>query len=293
MSPFFCNGYACRCDCIFLIFLGNGELIYLFLSSKATFQKRLMNGISAIIITLNEEAYIEQCLESLEGIADEIIVVDSYSTDSTEKICRRFNAHFVSHSFSGFMEQKNFSLSLANYPYVLSLDADEMLSDELRSSLLKEKEKLENDGYQINRLNNYCGQWIRHSGWYPDRQLRLFNREKGAWGEMNVHETFHLSEGTSVGRLKGDILHYVCKSRDEFTSKIERYSSMAAAEMFRRGYRSWFLKPLMHMIWRFFRTYIIHLGFLDGKNGLAICADGAWSSYLKYKKLRDLNKSRS
>jgi glycosyltransferase involved in cell wall biosynthesis len=247
-----------------------------------------MPKISAVIITMNEEQLIERCLQSLDDIADEVIVVDSYSTDSTEEICRKYNVKFVQRKFNGFMDQKNYAISLASHPYILSLDADEALSEELQKSLLEVKNDIRFEGYRFNRLSNYCGQWIRHSAWYPDPQLRLFRPEKGNWGLINVHERFIMNHDSRISRLKGDLLHWPCTSKDDLAEKIEKYSDIAAHEYFKSGKRVWAVTPALHMIWRFFQTYFIRLGFLDGKNGFIICKTGAYSSYLKYAKLRKL-----
>lgn len=147
--------------------------------------------------------HIEKCLSSLKGVADEIVAIDSFSSDGTEEICRKFNVRFEKHKFEGFRDQKNYALTLASHRHVLSLDADEALSDKLRESILKVKEKWEYDGYSFNRLNNYCGQWIRHSTWYPDRQLRLFDTERGKWGGMNLHEKIEMIPGSRIYNLKG------------------------------------------------------------------------------------------
>ena len=250
-----------------------------------------MPKISAVIITMNEELFIEQCLRSLDDIADEIIVVDSFSIDSTEEICKKYNVRFVQHAFNGFMDQKNYAVSLANHKYILSLDADEALSDELLNSLREVKKDLKYDGYLFNRLSNYCGQWIRHSAWYPDRQLRLFNSEKGSWGHINVHERFRMIPGSRIRKLKGDLLHWPCISKNDLSGKTETYSDIAAREFFNSDRKTYFFTAPIHGIWRFFLTYIIRLGFLDGRNGYTICSLGAYSSYLKYSKLRKLNKS--
>jgi glycosyltransferase involved in cell wall biosynthesis len=245
-------------------------------------------GISAIIITFNEASSIERCLSSLDGIADEIIVVDSFSDDSTEDLCMKYNARFVKHEFTGFMDQKNFSLTLASFKYILSLDADEAISPELNASLAKIKNNLVSDGYLFNRRNNFCGQWMRHSAWYPDKQLRLFNKEMGKWGTNNVHETFRMVAGSKITRLKGDLLHWSCNSVDDFSAKIRSYSDIAAKEFFKIGKKTTVLTPSIHYIWRLFLTYILHLGFLDGRNGWIVCSLGAKSSYLKYLWLRKL-----
>jgi glycosyltransferase involved in cell wall biosynthesis len=249
-----------------------------------------MPKISAVIITMNEEQLIGQCLQSLDDVADEVIVVDSFSTDSTEQICKKYNVKFVQREFKGFMDQKNYATSLASHPYILSLDADEALSEELQKSILEVKNNIKYEGYTVNRLSNYCGQWIRHSAWYPDPQLRLFKADRGNWGLINVHERFIMNHDSRIRNLKGDLLHFPCTSEDDLTKKIEKYSNIAATEFYETGERAWFITPAFHMIWRFFQTYFIRLGFLDGKNGFIICKTGAYSSFLKYSKLRKLAK---
>jgi glycosyltransferase involved in cell wall biosynthesis len=250
-----------------------------------------MHKISAVIITYNEESFIERCLVSISDVVDEIIVVDSFSTDSTEDICKRFNVKFVKNSFGGFRDQKNFALSLASNKYILSIDADEVLSDNLRKSILSLKENLDADGYLFNRLSNFCGQWIKHSGWYPDRQLRLFSKEKGKWGGYNVHEKIEMEADSVIRRVKGDLLHWPCSSTSDYSEKMEKYSDIAAFELHMAGKRSNIIKPAFHMAWRFFVTYIVRGGFLDGSNGYFICSSDSYYSYLKYKKLRKINRT--
>jgi len=247
-----------------------------------------MSQISAVIISFNEEKYIGRCLASLEGIADEIVVVDSFSTDRTEEICRSFNVKFVKHEFEGDVEQKNFALTLSSNPWVLSLDADESLSEELRDSILREKDTLNFNGYSFNRLNNYCGRWIRHSRWYPDRHLRLFDVSKGRWTGPNPHDTFILNSGCRIKRLKGDILHIIYDSVEEHVDKINRFSTIGAEEYFRAGRKAGPLAPHLHMAWSFFRSYILYAGFLDGHYGYTACMISAMGSFLKYSKLRKL-----
>jgi glycosyltransferase involved in cell wall biosynthesis len=247
-------------------------------------------GISAVIITLNEASSIERCLSSLDGIANEIVVIDSYSSDNTEEICRRYNTRFIKHQFDGYVEQKNYALSQAVYQYVLSLDGDEALSDDLKNSILKIKDNPGSDGYYINRLNNYCGKWMRYSKWYPDKHLRLFNPSKGRWIGPNPHDSFILDPECKTTRLKGDILHWSCSSFEEFYSKILSFSEISAIEYFNNGKKASPFSPVIHFSWRFFLTYILHLGFLDGKEGWTVCFYGAKSSYLKYKRLRILRK---
>jgi glycosyltransferase involved in cell wall biosynthesis len=250
-----------------------------------------MQNISAVIITFNEEMFIERCLQSIKDIADEIIVVDSFSTDSTEAICKKYNVRFVKNSFGGFRDQKNFALSMAAHRYILSVDADEVLSEPLQETLKKLKQNLTADGYMFNRLSNFCGQWIRHSGWYPDRQLRLFDKEKGKWGGFNVHERVEMIRGSRIKKLKGDLLHWPCSSTSDYADKMNKYSDIAAFEYHVAGKKAGILAPIIHMTWRFILTFIIRRGFLDGHNGYIICSSDSYYSYLKYKKLRKINRT--
>jgi glycosyltransferase involved in cell wall biosynthesis len=249
-----------------------------------------MPPISAVIITLNEQDFIGRCLTSLEGIADEIIVVDSFSADSTEEICKKFNVRFIKHEFEGYVEQKNYALSLARYQHILSLDGDEALSEELKKSILKIKDRFEYDGYKFNRLNNYCGKWIRHSRWYPDRQLRLFDSSKGRWVGLNSHDKFRMDRGTRVKRLKGNLFHWCYISFEEHLDKINRFSTISANEYFKAGKKAGLLTAPVHRWWSFFRSYFLWAGFLDGYYGYISCSLTAYTSFLKYAKLRKLNK---
>jgi glycosyltransferase involved in cell wall biosynthesis len=248
-----------------------------------------MPKISAVIITYNEELFIDKCLASLDGIADEIVVVDSFSTDGTEEICKKYNVRFVKHPFEGYRDQKNFALTLATHKNILSLDADEALSDELRNSLFAIKDNWEYDGYLFNRRSNYCGKWIRHSEWYPDRQLRLFYADHGKWGELNLHEKFLMSNGASIGRVYGDLLHWPFTSRQDHIEKMKKYAQIGADEFHKAGKKANIFTPYIHSTWGFIRSYIINLGFLDGRNGYLICSMYAKSTFEKYKKLRHLN----
>jgi glycosyltransferase involved in cell wall biosynthesis len=250
-----------------------------------------MPKISAVIITYNEELFIDKCLASLEGIADEIVVVDSFSTDRTEEICKKYHVRFIKHEFEGYRDQKNFALRQATHKSILSLDADEALSDELRKSILEIKDKWDYDGYRFNRRSNYCGKWIGHSEWYPDRQLRLFFADHGSWGELNLHEKFMMSNGATIGRLKGDLLHWPFSSRQDHVDKMKKYSVIGAQEFHKAGRKASIFTPYIHFAWGFFRSYIINRGFLDGHDGFLICSLYAKSSFNKYKMLRKLNKN--
>ena len=248
-----------------------------------------MPKISAVIITYNEEIFIDKCLASLNGIVDEIVVVDSFSTDATEDICRKYNVRFFKHEFEGFRDQKNYALQLASYKNILSLDADEALSDRLRESIIGIKDKWEYDAYLFNRRSNFCGKWISHSEWYPDRQLRLFYADNGKWGKLNLHEKFLMSNGATIGKLEGDLLHWPFTSYQEHRDKMNKYSIIGAEEFHKAGKKAGLLTPYIHYLWGFFRSYIINRGFLDGRNGYLICSIYAKSTFSKYKKLRLLN----
>jgi glycosyltransferase involved in cell wall biosynthesis len=250
-----------------------------------------MPKISAVIITYNEEQFIDKCLASLKGVADEIVVVDSFSTDTTEDICKKHNVRFIKHAFEGFRDQKNFALQLASYKNILSLDADEALSDQLRESILAVKERWEFDGYVFNRRSNYCGTWINHSEWYPDKQLRMFYTDHGKWGVLNLHEKFMMSNGATIGKMKGDLLHWPFLSLQDHINKMKKYSAIGAEEFHKAGKKANIFTPYIHYLWGFFRAYIVHRGILDGRNGFLICSLYAKSTFNKYKKLRELNRS--
>ncbi len=248
--------------------------------------------ISAVIITYNEEKNIERCLKSLQGIADEIVVVDSYSDDKTAEICQSFNVKFVLHPFEGHIQQKNYAFSQASYDHILSLDADEELSPTLQSSILKVKNKWERDGYEFNRLTNYCGSWIKYAGWYPDTKLRLWKKEKGKWGGTNPHDKLILNKGASKGFLRGDLLHYSFYSIAEHVAQINYFSDIAAKEAFLKGRSASVFQLMLSPGFAFIKNYFFQLGFTGGWQGFTICVNIAFEKFLKYIKLRELNKNK-
>jgi len=247
-----------------------------------------MVKLSAVIITHNEEEHLEKCLSSLLDVADEIVVVDSFSTDNTKIICEKFKVKFVQHAFEGYIEQKNYALSLAQYDYILSLDGDEALSEPLKESIKKIKSDWIFDGYYCNRLNNYCGQWIKHSDWYPDKKLRLFKKGSGEWKGINPHDRFTFKNGNKAGKLKGDLLHWIYKDYKEHNQKVEKFSTIAAQAYFELGIKSSILKIIFRPTWAFFKAYFLRLGFLDGLNGYIICVQTFNVTFLKYIKLKQL-----
>jgi len=250
-----------------------------------------MIQLSVVIITFNEEKNIARCLDSVKDIADDVVVVDSFSTDKTEEICKTKGARFVQHKFDGHIEQKNWAITQAKFPYVLSLDADEALSDELKSSILVVKNNWIKDGYYMNRLTNYCGKWIHHSGWYPDTKLRLWDSRKGKWGGVNPHDKYEMSEGDkTTGFLKGDILHYSYYSVEEHYKQVEKFSAISANVLHAQNKSISYPMILLKSGFKFFRNYFLKLGFLDGKYGFVVCKISARETYLKYLKLYRLNR---
>lgn len=252
-----------------------------------------MIKLSGVIITYNEEEHLEKCLKSLVGVVDEIVVVDSFSTDKTPEICEAYHVIFIQNKFEGYIEQKNYALSHAKNDYILSLDGDEALSNTLKKSILKAKANWSFDGYYCNRLNNYCGQWIKHSDWYPDKKLRLFKKGSGEWKGINPHDRYTLKKGLKAGKLKGDLLHWIYRDYSEHNLKVENFSSIAAQAYFDLGKKSSIWKILFNPTWAFFKAYFLRLGFLDGLNGFVICVQTFNVTFLKYMKLYRLHKTKS
>lgn len=252
-----------------------------------------MIKISAVIITFNEERNIVGCLQSLQGIADEIVVVDSFSTDATEELCKSYNVRFIQHPFEGYMQQKSWACAQAEFDYILQLDADEQLSEELKHSILEVKADWKADGYSFNRLTNYIGKWIRHSGWYPDAKLRLWDRRKGAWSGINLHESVKMSENAIVGKLKGDLLHFSYYSVQQHLNQINSFTEIAAKEGVAKGKNTSLPVIIIKVIWKFKRDYFLKLGFLDGYYGFVVCSMSAYNTYVKYLKMRELKKTQT
>jgi len=250
-----------------------------------------MTPVSVVIITFNEEHNIARCLDSVKGIADEIVIVDSFSKDKTKEICLSYGAKFIENKFEGHIQQKNFAITQAKYPHILSLDADEALDEKLRNSISEVKKNFVHDGYYMNRLTNYCGKWVHHSGWYPDTKLRLWDSRKGQWAGINPHDKYELTTGDSnTGKLQGDILHYSYYTVEEHYKQAEYFADIAAKSFFQMGKKATFFKLLINPIAKFLHHYIVHFGFLDGRTGFTIAKISAWSTYLKYRKLRELSR---
>jgi len=242
-----------------------------------------MVKISACIISFNEQQKIEECLKSLQGIADEIIIVDSLSTDNTLEIAKKYTDKIFQQKFLGHIEQKNLALSKASNDWVLSLDCDERLSIELRESILKIKHKLDQaDAYEMPRKTFYIYRWLNHC-WYPDLKTRLFNRNNSQWGGTNPHDHI-VTQGNNIIRLQGDIQHYSFNSISDHLKTIDSFTEIGAKELVRKNKKVTVLSPLTHASWIFLKLYIIKRGFLDGFAGLIVSVLSYMHVFIKYSK---------
>ncbi|MBI4807439.1 MAG: glycosyltransferase family 2 protein [Nitrosomonadales bacterium] len=248
-----------------------------------------MAELSVILITKNEAVNIRACIESVAW-ADEIIVVDSGSTDDTVAICKELGAQAHVHDWPGFGVQKNRALGYATKEWVLSLDADERVTPELRAGIEAILQSGQTpDAYLVPRLSNYCGRFMRHSGWYPDLLPRLFKRGKARFSDDLVHERL-IVEG-STGQLAGLLLHYAFDDMEEVLHKVNQYSTAGAAMMHKRGRKASLSGAVVRGLWSFFRTYILRGGILDGREGFMLAVSNAEGTYYRYLKLMLLNKN--
>ncbi|MBI4877789.1 MAG: glycosyltransferase family 2 protein [Acidobacteria bacterium] len=240
--------------------------------------------ISATIITYNEERNIARALESLR-CADEIVVVDSGSTDRTTEIAGKLGARVVEHPFRDYAAQKNYAAEQAANDWILSLDADESLSEALEAEIWHlKKNGPDCDGYTVPRLAQYLGRWILHSGWHPDRKVRLYDRRHARWTGEFVHESVQVDG--KVGHLKSNLLHFTCDSLSEHLRTMDRYTTLAAEQLVSQKCRIGWAKLVLDPPWTFFKTYVVDRGFLDGAEGLAIAYMAALYNFLKYAKAR-------
>lgn len=251
-----------------------------------------MKRISAVIITYNEESNIGRCIESLQGVADEILVVDSFSTDATEKICRKYGVRFLQRKWDNYSLQKNFGNDQATNDYILSIDADEVISPELKCSILFVKENLNADAYSFNRLTFYCGKPIRHCGWYPDCKIRLWNRRKARW-QGEVHEKLIFDTSFDTEKLSGDLLHFTFKTFLDHINKVNKYSEIAAYTALENNKSSSLCKLILKPIFKFWHIYLIKGGFLDGYAGFLISKMYALDAFLRISKMRLIKKEKN
>ena len=250
-----------------------------------------MEKLSVVIICFNEEKNIGRCIDSVAEIADEILILDSYSTDQTAAIAESKGAIVKQEAFKGFIEKKNKAVELASHDYVLSLDADEALNPLLADSILRTKENFTNRAYRMNRCSNYCGKFIRHGSWYPDTKIRLFDRRIAHWGGTNPHDRVVLQNNIPVEHLKGDILHYSYRTVSEHVNQNNKLSTLAAESLFANGKKTNLLNIIVRPWWNFLVSFIIRAGFLDGLFGFVIAIQIAHMTFLKHLKLYLLFKS--
>jgi glycosyltransferase involved in cell wall biosynthesis len=251
-----------------------------------------MQHLSVSIITFNEEKNIARCLDSIKDIANEIVVIDSFSTDNTENICKQYGVKFFKQSFLGYIEQKNFALEHCKHNYILCLDADECLSPQLIKSIQQAKQNhFTSDAYTMNRCTNFCGRWIKHGSWYPDKKLRLFNKQKGKWGGTNPHDKIEIQPNSNSTFLQGDIHHYSYYTIEEVLSQQNKFTTIQARAMLQQGKRSNAFKLFVNPVVAFFSGYILKLGFLDGADGFFIASTVSYNTMVKYYKLLLLQQS--
>lgn len=250
-----------------------------------------MPEISTIIITHNEADNIEACLASVKPVSDEIIVVDSFSTDSTPDICQKDpHVTFIQHPFSSHGDQKNYGIAQSSYQYILSLDADERLSPELLNHLALNKVQFKDFAYSFRRLNHLGSEPIKHGLWYPDEKIRLFRKDKARWESGVLHERIVLEPGVSCTSLPLHIHHFGYKNLKKFQERSREYAGWWAKNKHKEGKKAGMLSPLFHGAWTFIRSFFIKLAFLDGSTGVVISVQNTREVYLKYKKLRLLHK---
>lgn len=247
-------------------------------------------NISAVIITKNNANVIEDCLKSIVGWVSEIIVVDDFSDDETEEICKRYNVKFVKNRFSSFIEQKRLATSLTRNKWVLQLDADERVSVEMREKItsLSTEDFEKYDCFEFKRLTFFWGKWMKHASLYPDYKPRLFNKEKGDWGGVNPHDKF-LTTGVTK-KISADILHYQNWDLKKYFDRTILYSKLFAQEIFKNGKRAKWHHYTVRPVYTFLYRYFFRLGFLDGIQGFVVSVMGAIGTFAKYVFLKEMER---
>ena len=248
-----------------------------------------MDKISVVIITLNEERNIGRAIDSVLEVADEILVLDSFSKDDTEKICKEKGVNFIQREWEGYTKSKNYANSLVEHEWILSLDADEALDEEMQKHVLELKKEGFKGIYEVNRLTNYCGQWIKHSTWYPDWKIRIFPKSKTKWVGEYVHEELEFSENLEKLQLKGHLHHYSYYTYREHRARADKYSVLTAQKLFAAGKKAGPFRPYISAFGRFFTMFFLKGGILDGWKGFKIAQISGESNILKYKELRRLH----
>lgn len=250
-----------------------------------------MKHLTVTIITLNEEKHIKRCLDSVAQLADEIVVVDSLSTDGTKAICQQYdNLRFVEQKWLGYSEQKNYANDIATHDWIFSIDADEEVPAELAQSIMAWKEadnENPSECLAMNRLTAYCGKWIRHCGWYPDTKIRIWHRKTGRW-KGEIHEVIDFDSTMTTTKLRGDLLHYSFASHSDYKKQMFRFAEIGGKAYYEKGKKHAGFYCIVSPIVTFIRQYILHLGFADGLSGLRICTTAAKATRHKYNTLRKL-----
>lgn len=252
--------------------------------------------ISVCIVCFNEEDNIRRCLESVKWVKEqggEIVIVDSFSTDKTVEICREYTDMVFQNKWLGFVNQKNYVISLAKNDWVLSIDADEVISDALRDEIVAEwKEGSYNkcDGYRMKRHTFYLGGWINYGGWYPDYKIRLFRKSKVRWGGRDPHDRIIMDKDTFTGKLKNDIIHYTYKNISHQIKTIDRFSDASSEALLSEGKTFSLCNLLFRPPIKFIEVYLIKLGFLDGLAGFIIAVSSAYYVFIKYAKMWEKTK---
>lgn len=251
-----------------------------------------MQHLSVSIITFNEEKNIARCLDSVKDLANEIIVVDSLSTDKTEAICKQYGVKFISQKFLGYIEQKNFALEQCKNKFVLCLDADECLDDNLKQAIKQAKQNnFIHQAYTMNRCTNFCGKWIKYGTWYPDNKLRLFDKTQGKWGGTNPHDRIIVNQKIIPKKLNGDLLHYSYYTVEEVLAQQNKFTTIQAKAMFDSGKRSSLIKLFLNPLAAFLNGYILKKGFLNGADGFFIASTVSYNTMVKYFKLLRLQQN--
>jgi len=245
----------------------------------------MKHPLTSTIITFNEERNIARCIDALLPISDEIIVLDSFSTDKTVEICKAKGVRIEQREWKGYSNAKNYLNQLATHEYIFSVDADEAPDAVLQKEIMLQKQVGFKGVYAVNRLTNYCGKWIKHSGWYPDVKTRIFPKSESLWEGEYVHEELVIKNNPMPKQLKGHLLHYSYYSQKEHRARADKYSELTAVKMYKKGKRVGPLKPYISALGRFVAMYLIKAGFLDGSAGFHIARISALSNIYKYKEL--------
>ena len=241
-------------------------------------------GLSVVLITFNEGHHIAKCLKAVQAVADEIVVIDSGSTDDTIEVCKEYGARVINLTWSGYSAQKNFGNNQTSLDWILSIDADEVLNETLIQSILKWKRNPQAACFK--RMTNYCGTFIKHGGWYPDVKVRLFNKQETQW-EGTIHEVLRGLSKENTFLLEGDCLHYSYYSVQQHYAQAEKFTTIQAEDLFQHGKKSPWFKRAFSPISKFIVDYFFRLGFLDGKAGFTVARISAYATFLKYKKLHE------